>query len=72
MKDFFHKIEMTNGEKVVVNIRAESEEARVAFLRAFLKNNKDDDKFFTPEKSKTMYNKEFVFSATLIEDYGQV
>jgi len=73
MVDYKHIVQMLNGDKVIVIIRAENEDARVAFLRAFLKNLKDDDKFFTPENSTTMYNKEFIFSATLKEEgYGEI
>lgn len=66
-KVYKHEIEMTNGEKVVVVIKAEDELTRKTFLKAFLENYKDD-KYFSPEGSDKLYNKEYIYSAVLLKE----
>jgi len=67
-KVYVHELEMLKtSDKIVIEIKAESENARRAFLKKFLEDT--EDQYFTdPGNPKRVLKKQYIYSCTLKEE----
>lgn len=62
-RKYLYELLMNNGEKVQIEIKAQSEIARDTFLKKFLEDS--NEKYFLDESSNKRYNKAYIYSCEL-------